>query len=117
MSPQERCRLITLRSVWRIVIGLSLIPAFGTLYQRLTLPESTRFKESQKIGQEEDGIADLKKQADVDVASADSSTNGSAAAEKKGPAVTSTEEPVVAVKKAHMRGMYHRRVRIFESRN
>ncbi|KAJ7137011.1 major facilitator superfamily domain-containing protein [Mycena epipterygia] len=33
--------------VWRIVVGLSLIPAFGTLYQRLTLPESVRFKESQ----------------------------------------------------------------------
>ncbi|KAI0060473.1 MFS general substrate transporter [Artomyces pyxidatus] len=29
--------------VWRIVIALSLIPALGTLYQRLTLPESTRF--------------------------------------------------------------------------
>ncbi|KAG2114372.1 major facilitator superfamily domain-containing protein [Suillus discolor] len=34
--------------VWRIVIGLSLIPAFGTLYQRLTLPESTRYKKSQE---------------------------------------------------------------------
>ncbi|KAF8202598.1 phosphate transporter [Mycena galopus ATCC 62051] len=33
--------------VWRIVVGLSLIPAFGTLYQRLHLPESERFKESQ----------------------------------------------------------------------
>ncbi|KAJ6541459.1 major facilitator superfamily domain-containing protein [Mycena capillaripes] len=33
--------------VWRIVIGISLIPAFGTLYQRLTLPESTRFVASQ----------------------------------------------------------------------
>jgi hypothetical protein len=30
--------------VWRIIIALSLIPAFGTLYQRLTLPESTRYK-------------------------------------------------------------------------
>ena len=34
--------------VWRIVVGLSLIPAFGTLYQRLTLPESTRYVESKK---------------------------------------------------------------------
>ncbi|KAJ7482542.1 MFS inorganic phosphate transporter [Mycena latifolia] len=33
--------------VWRIVVGLSLIPAFGTLYQRLTLPEATRFIEQQ----------------------------------------------------------------------
>ncbi|KAF8145593.1 major facilitator superfamily domain-containing protein [Mycena galopus ATCC 62051] len=34
--------------VWRIVVGLSLVPAFGTLYQRLTLAESTRFIASQK---------------------------------------------------------------------
>ncbi|KAK7063412.1 MFS inorganic phosphate transporter [Favolaschia claudopus] len=34
--------------VWRIVVGLSLVPAFGTLYQRLTLAESTRFLDSQK---------------------------------------------------------------------
>ncbi|KAJ7164333.1 major facilitator superfamily domain-containing protein [Mycena filopes] len=32
--------------VWRIVVGLSLIPAFGTLYQRLTLPESIRYQQS-----------------------------------------------------------------------
>ncbi|KAJ6483258.1 major facilitator superfamily domain-containing protein [Mycena sanguinolenta] len=38
--------------VWRIVVGVSLIPAFGTLYQRLTLPESDRFKESQGQAQE-----------------------------------------------------------------
>ncbi|KAI0092423.1 MFS general substrate transporter [Irpex rosettiformis] len=53
--------------VWRICVGLSLIPAFGTLYQRLTLPESTRFKETRKAANhEEDGvvdeIAELKKQ-------------------------------------------------------
>ena len=40
--------------VWRICVGLSLVPAFGTLYQRLTLPESTRFKEMRK-GHEESG--------------------------------------------------------------
>ncbi|KAF7292564.1 Inorganic phosphate transporter [Mycena indigotica] len=32
--------------VWRIVVGVSLVPAFATLYQRLTLPESSRFEES-----------------------------------------------------------------------
>ncbi|KAF8900250.1 phosphate transporter [Gymnopilus junonius] len=41
--------------VWRIVIGISLIPAAATLYQRLTLPESTRYKASQKQEQSEDG--------------------------------------------------------------
>ena len=29
--------------VWRITVGISLIPAFATLYQRLTLPEAKRF--------------------------------------------------------------------------
>ncbi|KZO96778.1 MFS general substrate transporter [Calocera viscosa TUFC12733] len=29
--------------IWRIIVGLALIPAFGTLYQRLTLPESVRY--------------------------------------------------------------------------
>ncbi|KAH9942537.1 MFS general substrate transporter [Epithele typhae] len=33
---------------WRILVGLSLIPAFGTLYQRLTLPESTRPREEER---------------------------------------------------------------------
>jgi MFS transporter, PHS family, inorganic phosphate transporter len=50
--------------VWRIVIGISLIPAFGTLYQRLTLPESTRFEKSQKLDmehqREDDEISKLK---------------------------------------------------------
>ncbi|KAJ3531502.1 hypothetical protein NMY22_g8131 [Coprinellus aureogranulatus] len=35
--------------VWRIAVGLSLIPAFGTLYQRLTLGESTRYENSKKL--------------------------------------------------------------------
>lgn len=39
--------------VWRIVVGISLIPAFGTLYQRLTLPEATRYTKAHKIGDEE----------------------------------------------------------------
>jgi hypothetical protein len=29
-------------------VGVLLIPAFGTLYQRLTLPKSDRFKEAQQ---------------------------------------------------------------------
>lgn len=49
-------------SVWRIVIGLSLIPAFGTLYSRLTLKESTRFEEARKIGSDDDPV--LKQKAD-----------------------------------------------------
>ncbi|KAG6853429.1 hypothetical protein C0991_004429 [Blastosporella zonata] len=53
--------------VWRIVVGVSLVPAFATLYQRLTLPESTRFLASEKLKnahtyeEEGDAIADLKR--------------------------------------------------------
>ncbi|KIJ59289.1 hypothetical protein HYDPIDRAFT_100988 [Hydnomerulius pinastri MD-312] len=50
--------------VWRIVVGLSLIPAFGTLYQRLTLPESRRFKASQRVEIEE--LDDLKAKNEVE---------------------------------------------------
>ncbi|KAI0820053.1 MFS general substrate transporter [Trametes gibbosa] len=57
--------------VWRILVGLSLIPAFGTLYQRLTLPESTRFTESRKGNvpvPDEESIEELKKKANADPA-------------------------------------------------
>lgn len=34
---------------WRIVVGLVLVPCFGTLYQRLTMKESTKFTNVQAI--------------------------------------------------------------------
>jgi len=45
---------------WRIVVGLSLIPAFGTLYCRLTLPESTRYilSQHQKSSPDREGTHD-----------------------------------------------------------
>ncbi|KAI6144623.1 major facilitator superfamily domain-containing protein [Pisolithus tinctorius] len=47
--------------VWRIVIGLSLIPAFGTLYQRLTLPEAERYKKAKNATAFEiDDVKELK---------------------------------------------------------
>ncbi|KAL0576628.1 hypothetical protein V5O48_005358 [Marasmius crinis-equi] len=49
--------------VWRIVVGLSLIPAFGTLYQRLTMPESQRFEASKNLD-EEKTIMELKRAND-----------------------------------------------------
>ncbi|EJD07166.1 phosphate transporter [Fomitiporia mediterranea MF3/22] len=42
--------------VWRIVIGLSLIPAFATLYQRLTLPEARRYEAARKMEEEDDEL-------------------------------------------------------------
>lgn len=66
--------------VWRIVVGLSLIPAFGTLYQRLTLAESTRYIKSQKMIEETDSIETDKKEEEVNV------SVGVTAAETKDPA-------------------------------
>jgi MFS transporter, PHS family, inorganic phosphate transporter len=74
--------------VWRIVVGLSLIPAFGTLYQRLTLAESTRF-----IASQEKDVSTLKKLQ--------------SAAEADSPVETSNKESVdvaeVVKKKAHFK--------------
>ncbi|KAG8981551.1 hypothetical protein FRB90_007166 [Tulasnella sp. 427] len=57
--------------VWRVVVGVSLIPAFGTLYQRLTLPEATRYKKSQqqarRLADEEYDIDELKKKNEATV--------------------------------------------------
>ncbi|RDB24357.1 putative metabolite transporter C2H8.02 [Hypsizygus marmoreus] len=72
--------------VWRIVVGVSLIPAFATLYHRLTLPESTRFIASQKLkhannaAEEGDAIAAIKRaQAaeDIKMGNLTPSTNNS----------------------------------------
>ena len=63
---------------------MSLIPAFATLYQRLTLPESTRYEKAKNLGHDEENIPELKKRADADVASADSSTRDAKVNEKTG---------------------------------
>ncbi|KIP07902.1 hypothetical protein PHLGIDRAFT_23820 [Phlebiopsis gigantea 11061_1 CR5-6] len=104
-STMEAGHTSKVDGVWRIVIGLSLIPAFGTLYQRLTLPESTRFKEASKIGHEEENMAELKAQADADVASADSSAQGKPSSEKARVTEQETQEVhdanLAAAKKEH----------------
>jgi MFS transporter, PHS family, inorganic phosphate transporter len=80
--------------VWRIVVGLSLIPAFGTLYQRLTLPESTRFEDSKRL-QDTENIEDLK--------NAQKNADGIST-----PSATSQNAPEVIVKKkAHITGASH----------
>ncbi|KAJ7463715.1 inorganic phosphate transporter [Mycena latifolia] len=60
--------------VWRIVVGISLVPAFGTLYQRLTLPESTRFIASQEKSQ--DAMQLKEKQAAAEVGSTEEKNLG-----------------------------------------
>lgn len=56
--------------IWRILVGISLVPAFGTLYQRLTLGESTRYAEARARAaqNEEDDIGELKKRQDAEIA-------------------------------------------------
>ncbi|MBW0498800.1 hypothetical protein O181_038515 [Austropuccinia psidii MF-1] len=44
-SIQENGEYGHLNAVWRIILGIILVPALGTLYQRITLPESDRMVE------------------------------------------------------------------------
>ncbi|THH21419.1 hypothetical protein EW146_g159 [Bondarzewia mesenterica] len=86
-----------------IYLGLSLIPAFGTLYQRLTLPESTRYlKSTEAKKDEEDPIAELKKKADasVDVPEKPEDADSSATSDET-PSPTITTEQQTTGHKAH----------------
>jgi PHS family inorganic phosphate transporter-like MFS transporter len=105
--------------VWRIVVGISLIPAFGTLYQRVTLPESKRFIFSQKLkltGQHTEAqpgdIAELEKEKATGERSTDAdekpSKNGSAEiVEERNELSEDNDLPleVLIKKKAHFKGM------------
>jgi len=42
----DKGEISKLDGVWRIIVGVSLVPAFATLYQRLVLPESQRYKKA-----------------------------------------------------------------------
>lgn len=93
-------------TVWRIVVGISLIPAFATLYQRLTLPESTRFEKSQKLDmeQQDDEISKLK---ELQKSEKDASTGDvtAATAVKDTSSDEASLPPVEAAKKkAHFKG-------------
>lgn len=84
--------------IWRILVGLSLVPAFGTLYARLTLPESRKFELTKahtdsSIDQRDQNPSDIEKAKDADSDS--------------GPEVKPVDHEddlkhhVVAVKRAH----------------
>ncbi|KAF8073324.1 inorganic phosphate transporter [Lyophyllum atratum] len=107
-AMEDKGEVSKVDGVWRIVVGVSLVPAFATLYQRLTLPESTRFLASQKLKtansaeEEGDAIAQIKRaQHDEDIKLGNIRGSGEDA---KAPS-TSEEETAppeaVAVKKAH----------------
>jgi PHS family inorganic phosphate transporter-like MFS transporter len=59
-------------------VGVSLIPAFGTLYQRLTLPESTRFRKTRKTEADEaqqEAELQQEKEAELKKATLDASSS------------------------------------------
>ena len=107
------CALLTCHgTVWRILVGLSLIPAFGTLYQRLTLPESTRYMESRKNAavKDEEAIDELKKKANADPgvvektasSSSDSASQTDAAAAER----DAHAKHLASVKKTHFKDFF-----------
>ncbi|TFY51618.1 hypothetical protein EVG20_g10919 [Dentipellis fragilis] len=89
---------------WRIAVGLSLIPACGTLYQRLTLPESTRYLKATKKEEEDDPIAELKKQQ------AASESSNSSPAPSTADKIPPSEQPPAkqpAGHNTHFRDFFH----------
>ncbi|EPQ32444.1 uncharacterized protein PFL1_00640 [Pseudozyma flocculosa PF-1] len=54
-----------LSGAWRILQGLTLIPAFITLYFRLTLVESTRFTQARKLQDDPELLARVAQKADT----------------------------------------------------
>lgn len=102
--------------VWRILVGLSLVPAFATLYQRLTLPESVRFQAAKKGADlEADSIDELKKKADADpgvqenVQPVDPAVSPSATVSSvSAPADAAKGKPLGQPKSAYFRGASRR---------
>lgn len=105
---------------WRIIIGISLVPAFGTLYQRLTLAESRRFKASRQMEEEEDASIieqlALKDQSlklaskegdDAKTVSPTSTTDPNAAGAPTGPQPVIDQEPGLGAKETVLRRKAH----------
>ena len=103
--------------VWRILVGLSLVPAFGTLYQRLTLPEATRYEESRKNATriaDEESIDELKKKSNADPAVAEKpvgsnashTSDSSASSPTTATTKTKSAKELAAAKKGHFRDFY-----------
>ncbi|KAH9474334.1 putative metabolite transporter C2H8.02 [Psilocybe cubensis] len=121
-SMEGRGETSKVDGVWRIIVGISLVPAFGTLYQRLTLPESTRYLSAQKHkeameAEATDEISQLKKaQAEEEIKMANLSgakKDESVTTETRKGSETSSdienteEDPEVLVKKsAHFKEFF-----------
>ncbi|KAJ2935344.1 hypothetical protein H1R20_g1750, partial [Candolleomyces eurysporus] len=106
----ENGKISKVDGVWRIVVGISLIPAFGTLYQRLTLGESTRYEESRKLKSEEDELRKAKKataanDADIEEVKEDIQEERGSSVEQEVDVRSLAPEDVVKVK-AHFSDFY-----------
>ena len=73
------------------MVGLSLIPAFGTLYQRLTLGESTRFLKSKNLPDDEGSTSDIE--------------DNKHGVDEKAVTPTTTDAPEAHGKTAHFTGV------------
>lgn len=60
-SPVDAGDVHKLSGAWRILQGLTLIPAFVTIYFRLTLVESTRFTQARKLQDDPELLAGANK--------------------------------------------------------
>ncbi|TFK48881.1 MFS general substrate transporter [Heliocybe sulcata] len=77
--------------VWRIIIALSLIPAFATLYQRLTLPESKRFEAAKnKDAEDEKEFQRLKQQGDFNLSRQPQASSSAAAGRSEESSATAS---------------------------
>ncbi|KAF6749353.1 phosphate transporter [Ephemerocybe angulata] len=98
--------------VWRIVVGLSLIPAFSTLYQRLTLGESARYEASKKLVDHEHAGASGTSSIDEDLKLKDlqkvtEAKDGNDVGEKREDGDEEDVAPELLVKKpAHFKDFY-----------
>jgi PHS family inorganic phosphate transporter-like MFS transporter len=94
--------------VWRIVVGLSLIPAFGTLYQRLTLPESTRFISAQRLKDRDHANEAADDLDELKAKGAQSETNDTekVIASNNVEVDEATPPEVLVKEKAHFSGMF-----------
>ncbi|TDL20864.1 MFS general substrate transporter [Rickenella mellea] len=85
--------------VWRIIVSLSLIPAFGTLYQRLTLAESKRYTKSRQLTENDDSSMDEKKWKEGEEDPSETKVVAVDSEAEKAPPV----KAIVHKKKAHFR--------------
>ncbi|KAJ8519624.1 hypothetical protein ONZ45_g3457 [Pleurotus djamor] len=97
----EEGRVDQLDAVWRIVVAISLIPAFATVYQRLTLPESPLHLSFGRRYQDLDKINHVDADRSPNQEGADDHKNEEAAFEED----ASPQPPSTAAhhKKAHIR--------------